>query len=48
MNTQFCKVGRITPNLNKLLSLKEFERQVKNFVDDISLLEYSEELNAAS
>ncbi len=48
MNAHFCKVGRIKPNLNKLFSLKEFEHQAKNFVDDTNLLDYSEDLNAVS
>ncbi len=48
MNAQFCKVGKIKPNLDKLFSLKEFEYLAKNFVDDTKLLEYSEDLNAVS
>ncbi len=47
MSTQFCKVGRIKPNLNKLISLKELERKVENFVDDTSKLDYSQDLNGA-
>ncbi len=47
MSTQFCKVGRIKPNLNKLISLKELERKIENFVDDTSKLDYSQDLNGA-
>ena len=46
METHFCKVGKIKPNLNKLLSLKELENKIANFVDDVSKVEYPEELNA--
>ncbi|GAA4306700.1 hypothetical protein GCM10023163_31980 [Aestuariibaculum suncheonense] len=47
MSTQFCKVGRIKPNLNKLISLKELERKIENFVEDTSKLDYSQDLNGA-
>ncbi len=46
MERHFCKVGKIKPNLNKLLSLKELERKVSNFVEDVSKFEYPEGLNA--
>jgi len=39
MNTQYCKVGKIKPNLNKILSLKELENRITNFVEDISKLD---------
>ena len=48
METHFCKVGKIKPNLNKLLSLKELERKVSNFVEDVNKFEYPEGLNATS
>lgn len=46
MNKHFCRVGKIKPNLNKLISLKEFENKVANFVEDVSKIDYSEGLNA--
>lgn len=39
MNTQYCKVGKIKPNLNKILSLNELENRITNFVEDISKLD---------
>ena len=39
MNTQYCKVGKIKPNLNKILSLKELENRITNFVEDIGKLD---------
>ncbi len=47
MNTHFCRVGKIKPNLNKLISLKELESKISNFVDDVNKVEYSEGLNAS-
>lgn len=47
MNTHFCKVGKIKPNLNKLVSLKDLENRIANFVDDVSKVEYSKDLNGA-
>ncbi|GAA4230376.1 hypothetical protein GCM10022291_00350 [Postechiella marina] len=47
MSTHFCKVGKIKPNLNKLISLKELESKISNFVDDASKVDYSEGLNAS-
>lgn len=44
MNKHFCRVGKITPNLNQVLSLKEIERRINNFVDDLSKVEYSKDL----
>ncbi|GAA4953595.1 hypothetical protein GCM10023314_28970 [Algibacter agarivorans] len=48
MSTQFCKVGKIKPNLSKLISLKEIENRIANFVDDTTKIDYSEDLNEAS
>ena len=45
MNTHFCRVGKIKPNLSKLISLKELENRITNFVEDKTKLEYSEDLN---
>ncbi|NJX14364.1 hypothetical protein [Tamlana crocina] len=42
MNTHFCKVGKIKPNLNKLVSLKDLERRIAHFVDDVSKVEFNE------
>ncbi|SHJ02159.1 hypothetical protein [Algibacter luteus] len=47
MNTQFCRVGKIRPNLSKAISLKELERRIANFVDDTSKVYYSEDLKSA-
>tara|TARA_R110002049_G_scaffold101513_2_gene246257 strand:+ start:904 stop:1050 length:147 start_codon:yes stop_codon:yes gene_type:complete len=47
MNTHFCKVGKIKPNLKKLISLKEFENIVSNFVDDTSKIHYSDSLKGS-
>lgn len=47
MNTHFCRVGKIKPNLTKLISLKELENRIANFVDDTTKVEYSEDLNGA-
>ena len=44
MSTHFCKVGKIKPNLNKLISLKELEYSIANFVDDTTKVELSEDL----
>lgn len=47
MNTHFCRVGKIKPNLDKLISLKELESKISNFVEDVSKLDYSKDLNAS-
>lgn len=39
MSEQYCKVGKIKPNLNKILSLQELETKIANFVDDINNIE---------
>ncbi|WP_282135553.1 hypothetical protein [Seonamhaeicola maritimus] len=46
MDSQFCKVGKIKPNLSKVLSLKEIERRINNFVDDINKVDFSESMKA--
>lgn len=48
MSPHFCKVGKIKPNLNKLISLKELESRIANFVEDVSQVEYSEEVESLS
>ena len=39
MSTHYCKVGKIKPDLNKILSLKELESRIANFVDDINKID---------
>ena len=46
MSTHFCKVGKIKPNLNKIISLKELETKIANFVEDISKIDSSQDLSA--
>lgn len=45
MSPHFCKVGKIKPNLSKLLSLKELENMIENFVDDVSKVDYKQDLS---
>lgn len=47
MNKQFCRVGKIKPDLGKSISLKEVEKRIANFVDDTTKIHYSENLNGA-
>ena len=47
MNTHYCRVGKIKPNISKLVSLKELENKISNFVEDISKVEYTKDLNGA-
>lgn len=47
MNKHFCKVGKIKPNLNKLISLEELDNIINYFVDDTSKLVLSKDLNAS-
>lgn len=42
-NSHFCKVGRIKPNFKKIISLKELERRIANFVDDVNKLDNSQD-----
>lgn len=42
MNKQFCRVGKIKPDLSKSISLKELEKRIANFVDDISKIDFPE------
>ncbi len=48
MSTHFCKVGKIKPNVKKLISLKELENTIANFVEDVSKVDYCEDLNATA
>ena len=48
MTLQFCKVGRITPNLDKVLNLKTFEVLATSLVDDLDKLEFPEQFNIQS
>ncbi|MFD1614303.1 hypothetical protein [Gelatiniphilus marinus] len=45
MSPHFCKVGKIKPNLNKLISLKELENKIANFVEDTTKLETPQNLS---
>ncbi len=47
MSTHFCKVGKIKPNLSKLISLKELENKILYFVEDTSKIDFPKNLNAA-
>lgn len=44
MSAQFCKVGKIKVNNNKIISLKDIEKRINNFVDDISKVEFSKDV----
>jgi len=47
MNTHFCRVGKIKPNLNKIISLKELETKIANFVEDVNKIDSSQYLSAS-
>jgi len=42
MNKQFCRVGRIKPNVSKTISLKDLEKKPSDFVDDMGKIDFSE------
>jgi hypothetical protein len=42
MSPHFCKVGKIKPNVKKIISLGEIERIIMNFVEDTSKIDYPE------
>lgn len=46
MNNHFCKVGKIKPNVNKLISLEELNNIITYFVEDTNKLVFSKDLNA--
>lgn len=45
MNAHYCRVGKIKPNFEKFINLKELETKISNFVDDVNKVVYSEDLN---
>ena len=47
MNQHFCRVGKIKPNLSKLISLKELENKIAYFVEDTTKLETPQDLSAS-
>lgn len=48
MNPHFCRVGKIKPNVSKLISLKDLESKIANFVEDVSKIEFPEGFKTAS
>lgn len=46
MSPHFCRVGKIKPNVNKLISLGELERMIMNFVEDTSKIDYPDGIGA--
>lgn len=46
MSPHFCRVGKIKPNVSKLISLGELEKMIVNFVEDASKIDYPESLRA--
>lgn len=47
MNTHFCKVGKIKAKASTLLDVKELEKRISNFVEDISKVEFVKDINKA-
>ena len=47
MNTHFCKVGKIKAKTTALISVKELEKRISNFVEDISKVEFTKDMNGA-
>ncbi|HMQ43175.1 hypothetical protein [Mariniflexile maritimum] len=48
MSPHFCKVGKIKPNFNKLISLKEIEKRISNFVEDMTKVDFQDQKNGAT
>ncbi|WP_452228942.1 MULTISPECIES: hypothetical protein [unclassified Lacinutrix] len=48
MSAQFCKVGKIKPNLNKLLSLGSTDKKAIQFVEVVYKKKYTKDLHVAS
>ncbi len=48
MSPHFCRVGKIKPNVSKLISLKELENKIANFVEDVSKIDLPEGFKTAS
>lgn len=46
MKSHYCKVGKIKPNLNRFISLEEFEKIISYFVEDNSRVEYPKNISA--
>lgn len=34
MNSHFCKVGKIRPNINKTFNIKDLEHKYSNFIEE--------------
>ncbi len=47
MSPHFCKVGKIKVNNNKFINLKDIEKRITNFVDDISKVEFPKDIHEA-
>lgn len=47
MSPHFCRVGKIKPDVSKFLNVSTLEKRIKNFVDDISKVEFSKDMNGA-
>lgn len=47
MSTHFCRIGKIKPNIKKFKNAKELQTKISNFVDDVSKVVYSEDLNTS-
>jgi ketopantoate hydroxymethyltransferase len=47
MSPHFCKVGKIKINSSKFISLKDIEKTIANFVDDISKVEFPKDAHGA-
>ncbi len=47
MNTHFCKVGKIKAKTDKRISVKDLEKRISNFVEDISKVEFIKDINGA-
>ncbi|MFS4481831.1 hypothetical protein ACKGJY_02355 [Hyunsoonleella sp. 2307UL5-6] len=43
MSPHFCKIGKIKVNTTPLISMKQLEKRIKNFVEDISKVEFSKD-----
>ncbi len=48
MSTHFCKVGKIKPNLNKLLNLRATDKKAVPFIEVIYKKKYTKDLHVAS
>jgi len=48
MSAQFCKVGNIKPNLDKLLNLRATDKKAVPFVEVVYKIKYTKDLHVAS